>query len=243
MSYPFYLIVLGLLPSVIWLLFFLKRDMHPESPKMILKIFFYGMLAALPAALIEMQYQRLPFGNLVFAHEWQSALFLFLNIAIGVAFVEEFLKYLVVRGKVLRHKELDEPMDLLLYMIIAALGFAALENIFIFLSPESLFYTLGDTLALASFRFVSATFLHALVSGTLGFFMALSYYKTKRRKLFLTTGFSVAVLLHGLYNFSIMELEGILKFGIPIIILSGLAIFIYFGIKYLRKLKGICKID
>ncbi len=49
MNYPIY-IFFGLAPSFIWLLFFLRKDAHPESNPMILKIFFYGMLAAFPSS-------------------------------------------------------------------------------------------------------------------------------------------------------------------------------------------------
>ena len=49
----FILIIFALAPSLIWLLFFLKKDAHPESKRMILKIFFYGILIALPAIFIE----------------------------------------------------------------------------------------------------------------------------------------------------------------------------------------------
>jgi len=52
LSYPFY-IFFGILPSFIWLIFYLRRDVHPEPKSMILKIFFYGMLITLPAILFE----------------------------------------------------------------------------------------------------------------------------------------------------------------------------------------------
>ena len=52
MNYPIY-IFFGLAPSVIWLLFYLRKDVHPESNKMILKIFLYGMIIAVIAAFVE----------------------------------------------------------------------------------------------------------------------------------------------------------------------------------------------
>jgi len=243
MIYPIYLIILAVAPGVIWLFYFLRKDVHPEPKRMILKIFFYGMLATLPAALIERGFQwLLLLKDVSFSAPWQNYIFSFFCIVITIALVEELLKYLVVRGKILSHPEFDEPMDLMLYMIIAALGFATLENIFIFLSGEIFFYTFQETLTLAIFRFISATFLHALCSGTLGFFMALSFCEIKNKGLLFFFGLAIAVLLHGLYNFSIMELGGKLQFGIPLIILVSLAFFVSFGIKRLKKLKSICKI-
>jgi protease PrsW len=242
MTYPFYLLILAVLPGLIWLFYFLNKDDHPEPKGMILKIFIGGMFSALPAAILELAFQRVVPGGIPFIHNFSSPIITFLTIVISVAFVEEFIKYLVVHGQVLRSSELDEPMDLVLYMIIAGLGFATLENIFIFLSPDVFSYTIEETLSLSVFRFISATFLHALCSGTIGFFLALSYCEIKRRWLFLPLGFIIAISLHGLYNFSIMELGGILRFGIPSAVIIILAIFLSLGIKKLRKLKSICKI-
>jgi len=235
MSYPLYLFF-GILPSIIWLLFYLRRDAHPESNRMVLKIFFYGILAALPAILLEM-------GILGFLQElkFSPSLLTFLNIFIGVALIEEFLKYLVVREKVLDHPEFDEPIDIMLYMIIAALGFAAAENILILFSLGPVFL-LGNVFTVSLLRFWGATFLHALCSGSLGYFWALAIFETKKGKNLLVIGLIQAVVLHGLYNFSIMELSGKLSFLIPIAVLVYLAIFLYFSFKKLKKIKSVCKI-
>lgn len=235
MPYSLYLFF-GILPSIIWLLFYLRRDAHPESNSMVLKIFFYGILAALPAILLEM-------GILGFLQElkFSPALLTFLNIFIGVALIEEFLKYLVVREKVLDHPEFDEPIDVMLYMIIAALGFAAAENILIMFSLGPVFL-LGNVFTVSLLRFWGATFLHALCSGSLGYFWALAIFETKNGKNLLAIGLIQAVVLHGLYNFSIMELSGKLSFLIPIAVLVYLAIFLYFSFKKLKKIKSVCKI-
>lgn len=227
MFYPF-LIIFALLPGIIWLLFYLRKDVHPEPNRMVLKIFFYGMLSALLAIFIELGFFLI------------SSIVL-LNIFIGVALVEEFLKYLVVKEKVLKSPEFDEPLDIMLYMIISALGFVTLENLLIFLSPKTFVLNLGETFTLAGFRFVSATFLHALCSGTLGYFLALGFFETKKRGLFLAAGFFIAIILHGFYNFSIMEMTGYLRIILSIIIILGLAIFVSYGFKRLKKLKSVCK--
>lgn len=235
MVYPVY-IIFGVLPSFIWLLFYLRKDSHPESNRMILKIFFYGMIAAIPAILLEMgivgEMSRLNLSPILLS---------ILSIFIGVALVEEFLKYLVVRGKVLRSSELDEPIDVLLYMIIAALGFAASENILILFSLGPTFL-LGEALSITAFRFLGATFLHVLSSGVLGFFLALSFFDLKNRGKFLLLGITLATLLHGIYNFAIIEVEGTLAFLIPILLLLSLAIFLAWGFKRLKKIKSVCKI-
>jgi RsiW-degrading membrane proteinase PrsW (M82 family) len=206
---------------------------------MILIVFFLGMLAAIPAALIEA-------GGFQLLQNFDipKILFSILSIFLLVALIEEISKYLVVKIKVLDHPEFDEPVDVMLYMIIAALGFGAVENILILspISSGSLQFQFFETLTISAFRFIGATFLHALSSATLGYFLALSFFKTKERVKLLISGFLIAIILHGFYNFSIMEIGGNLRFLLPAIILISLAIFVSLGFKRLKKLTSVCKI-
>ena len=234
MNYHF-LIFFGLAPSIVWLLIFLRRDSHPESNRMVLKIFFYGMLAAIPAALLELGFSE-QIALLKIPYLLSQIFYVFL----GIALVEEGVKYLVIKKKVLRDPEFDEPVDAMLYMIIAALGFAALENLLILL-PLNTTFQLFETAVISTVRFVGATFLHALCSGLIGYYIALSFLQPKNRARVVAQGIGLAVLLHGLYNFSIMKIEGNSKFIIPIVILIGLAVFISLGFKRVKKLKSICQ--
>lgn len=236
MNYLIY-ILFGLAPSIIWLLFFLRKDSHPESNGMILKIFFYGMLAAVPAGLIE-----IGFFDIIKSLPIPLLFLQIIYIFLGIAFIEEFFKYLVVQRKVLKNSELDEPVDLMLFMIISALGFAALENLLILL-PLANQFMLVETLTMAVFRFVGATFLHALCAGLIGYFMAIALCApTQKQFKMLALGITIAVFLHGLYDFSIIGIEGNLKFAIPLSILLGLTFFVTWGFTKVKKLKSVCSI-
>ncbi len=244
-------IILGFAPSIIWLLFYLRKDAHPESNRMILKIFFYGMLAAVLAALIEIEISA---GLYFFGGKFLETLpFLFFLVYqfIIIALVEELSKYLIVNEKAINNPEFDEPVDVMLYMIIAALGFAALENILVlFLGQEPIL--LQEAIVISCFRFIGATFLHALCSATLGYFLALSFFEPKKRIKLIFKGVAIATLLHGLFNISIMVIEASLTQGnsillissvaFLIILLSGLAIFVSSGFRKLKTLASICKI-
>ena len=237
MTYPLY-IFLGILPCIVWLLFFLRKDVHPEPNRMVIKIFLYGMLITLPAILIEWVFDigleklKLPFllGSILY---W----------FVGVALVEEVLKYLVVKKKVLSSSELDEPSDLILYMIISALGFAALENILIFLRP-GFFEEFYEPFLLSLTRFLGGTFLHALCSAMLGYFLVLScFYLRNRVKIFLL-GLAIVTTLHGLYDFFIILGERDLRFIIvPGLILVFLAIFVSLSFRKIKSLSSVCKIS
>ncbi len=229
-------IIFGTLPSIIWLLFYLRKDVHPESNLMVIKIFVWGMLSALPAIFLEMGISQV-FADLNLLLTY----LVFFNAFLGTALIEEMLKFLVVKEKVLSNAEFDEPIDAMLYMIIAALGFAASENILILLSSGSKIF-LPQTLEISVLRFWGATFLHALCSGLVGYFLALSLFETKKRLKLISLGLLISITLHGLYNFSIMEIESGLKFLIPLVILISLSIFLIFSFKRLPKIKSICKI-
>ena len=254
-------IALGIAPSIIWLLFYLRKDSHPESNRMVIKIFLYGMLITIVAAEIEIIiFEILNCGTKVLPELGatmpiamqnfcgsvfpQIPAFFMLSLQgfVGIAFVEESLKYLVVREKVLKHSEFDEPVDAMLYMIIVALGFAALENI-LFLLPGKNEMMFSDTMRIIVIRFLGATFLHALCSATVGFFLALSMFHQKNKLKLLASGIIIATLLHGAFNFFIMEIGDGKPYAISalVILLTGLAIFVSFGFKKLKELTSICK--
>jgi len=229
MNYPL-LIFFGLAPSIIWLLFYLRKDARPESNSQVLKIFGYGMLAVIPTALIELgiskQLELIPFSQI---------LILGILCFLGAGLPEEIMKYLVVKIKILSTPEFDEPVDAMLYMIIAALGFAASENILTLFPLKGIL----EIFTVSWFRFMGATFLHALCAGVIGYFLALSFFETKKRFKLTAVGLTSAVALHGLYNFSIIT-EGNLKFIGPAIVLIGLTIFVSYGFKKVKKMKSIC---
>lgn len=230
-------IFFGVAAASIWLTEFLRLDKLPEPIKMILKIFFFGVLVTVPVFLVEYGFaSALSFMNLPPAAA--KVLYWFL----AIAFIEEFFKYSIVRTNVFKSSEFDEPVDCMIYMITSAMGFAALENVLYLLPPAGKIFSFNQTLinsaTIGFFRFIGATFLHALCSGLVGYFLALSLYKA--RPGLTVMGLFVATFLHGLYNFSIMEIISPLKIAIPTVILVGLAVFIALAFKKVKKIKSVC---
>lgn len=259
-------IFFGLTPSIIWLLFYLRKDVHPEPKRMVIKIFLLGALIAPLAAIIEcfpVGYNQITglvcLLRSLFSNFLPESLGIFFYMFLIVGSVEEIFKYLVVKFKVLKDPAFDEPTDVMLYMIIAALGFAAIENILVLFSLEKPFL-IAQVSFLTAYRFILPTFLHTLCSGTIGYFLAKSFFDPKQRRKLLFTGFSLAIFLHGLFNFSIIKIGESLKiihgqiviaderlfvsfFLVLGIILIGLAIFVTIGFKKLKNLKSVCRIE
>jgi len=67
MLFSFY-IVLATLPSLVWLLFYLRKDKHPEPNSMVIKVFTLGILSAFAAVILEKFFiaglEKFPFRGL-----------------------------------------------------------------------------------------------------------------------------------------------------------------------------------
>lgn len=236
-------IILGLLPSLVWLFYYLRKDIHPEPKRMVLRIFLWGALITLPVFFVQMGLAKLLeiIGNSVIVSPLVNNLIYWFVV---IAFTEELFKYLVVKIKVVTSPHLDEPLDVMLYMVIAALGFAALENILYLFAPTdqvSFNEIISRTLTINFIRFIGAVFLHTLCSAVIGYSMAISFCEAKRKKLILVGGILIATALHGLYNFSIITLDGYIRFAIPAVVIITLAFLVFAGFENLKKMKGVCK--
>lgn len=239
-------IAFGLLPSLIWLFYYLGKDMHPEPKKMIIKVFFWGFIITVPTFLVQLSLSWVIAW--LYRFEGFASLTLLVNFIkwfIIISLVEELAKYGTVKFIALGKKEVDEPLDIMLYMVVGALGFASLENVLYIFSPIDglpLDVIVQKTIAISFIRFIGATFLHTLCSALLGYFVALSYFHLNKRRLFTITGIFLAVVLHGLYDFSIITLRSPINFIIPMVILLGLALFIISQFERIKKLKSICNL-
>jgi RsiW-degrading membrane proteinase PrsW (M82 family) len=171
----------------------------------------------------------------------QNSYFFFLNIIIFAPLTEEFLKYLVVKWQVLKNPDFDEPLDAMIYLIISALGFAAVENILnIFLMPD---ITLRLALSQSLARFLSATLLHSLCSGILGYFLARSLLNLRKRHLIFGTGFLLAVAVHSFYNYLawLLDFNKFFTFAMALFLLAMVGL-VGWQFRYLKNQLAICKI-
>jgi RsiW-degrading membrane proteinase PrsW (M82 family) len=230
-------VIFGILPSLVWLSVYLKKDRNPEPKRMIIKIFLWGAVITIPVFFVQIALAFL-LTKTDFTPLITSLIYWFLIIS----FTEEFFKFLVVKFKALNSHHLDEPVDIVIYMVVAALGFAALENVLYLFSPTGQFSfneIIGRTLVISFIRFVGATFLHTLCSAVVGYAVAISHCDQKNRFLEFSFGMAMATLLHGVYNFSIMTLDGYLKVVVPAIVIFALAVLVFSGFERLKKIKSV----
>ncbi len=185
----------GIFPALFWLWFWLKEDKeHPEPKGLIFLTFLIGMATVIFV---------LPFEQLARVHIDNNTL-----LTTSWAAMEEIIKYLAVSLVAFKSAYADEPLDFPIYMITAALGFAALENTLFLVHPLSVSDTTVSLLT-GNLRFLGATLLHAVASSIIGISIGLSFYGTwLEKKLYLVGGILTAISLHSLFNFFIMKNDG-----------------------------------
>ncbi len=130
------------------------------------------------------------------------------------ALIEETLKFLAGYYTTKRKKANDEPIDPVMFMLTAALGFAALENVLFILNPAMI----GDLytgFVTSNLRFVGATLVHLVCSSAVGISLGLAFYKSRTSKLLhLLAGLLIATALHSTFNLLIMKATGMSTFGV-----------------------------
>lgn len=118
---------------------------------------------------------------------WQQ----FVQAFIVVALSEEFSKYIIVKYYAQPKKAFNEPFDGIVYAVMVSMGFACTENIM---------YVLNSGFETAVLRAFTAVPAHATFGILMGYYMGKAKFSSNRLKLNLT-GFFLAVLFHGAYDF------------------------------------------
>jgi RsiW-degrading membrane proteinase PrsW (M82 family) len=228
----------GILPAIIWLMFWLREDgAHPEPNRLIIKTFLFGMVMV-PVAFVLQSAINFTFLSGEGENIIVSGGLLAIGTIILWAFIEEFVKFAAARGGGLKSKANDEPIDVPIYMITAALGFAALENMLFLLSPL-LEGNLADAFLTGNMRFIGATLVHVASSALIGVFGSLSYFfKERMKRLYLASGFFLATLLHAGFNLFIINHKDTAYIGfITVWIFIVLIIILFERIKKIKVSK------
>jgi RsiW-degrading membrane proteinase PrsW (M82 family) len=177
------LLALAIAPALFVFLYIYKKDRYePEPLHLLAWVFFLGALSCIPAGLIELPFPEGVVGSAVVA-----------------PVVEETMKFLVVFLAVYRHPEFDEPMDGIVYATAAGLGFATLENIL---------YVLEGGVVVGIIRAIASVPGHVVFACIWGFALGTAKFRpeNERRGLILT-GLAGAMLMHGIFNFSLEVFE------------------------------------
>ncbi len=187
----------GIIPALLWLFFWLKEDecknqdtvaymCEPEPKPMLFLTFLTGMLIV-PIAILSEKAVYPFLSGIVLISSW--------------SFIEEILKffaYWFINGK---SKFINEATDPAIYMLTAALGFAAAENALFLYQSLATGVTLDNVFVGQALRFIGASLLHVGASGVVGIFIGLAFF---RGKVFQALGFliglALATAIHAIFN-------------------------------------------
>lgn len=177
------LTALAVAPGLAICFFFFYKDAHnPEPARYLLVSFLLGMLAVLPAGIIELRLFRST------PHSIPETLF---TAYFVVGLVEEGAKYLMLRSYGFARSSFDEPLDGIVYAVMVSMGFATLENAG---------YIWRHGYEVAILRMFTSVPAHASFAVVMGYFAGKAKFDPARRPLLLLCGLLGAAFLHGTYD-------------------------------------------
>ena len=184
-----YTLLITILPSLVIIAFFIFSDRFKEPPPLVMKVFLLGILICFPAGYLNGLMFDIFYDGTLFSEDLTSSF-------LGPAWTEEILKFFIFYRYVLREKEFNEPMDGIVYGVVASLGFATYENYdYVFRLAETYNLERIDLAYIRAFSAVPAWFkwmYHGILFGKFVF--------TGKRR-FLSFSLIFPFLFHGAYNF------------------------------------------
>lgn len=184
------------LPVAFWAWYHYRKDRHfPEPVSLLAVAFLLGLVAA---GLSRGLYAGLGVVGLRFDAGWLAdhdslALFAYAMLAIGP--VEELAKLLPFVLVMIRLRHFDEPIDGIVYASFTGLGYAAVENwLYLdYLTPWE-----------AAARGFASPVVHMLFASIWGLLVARAHVAGRPLLPAAASGFAIAALLHGLYDFAVL---------------------------------------
>ncbi len=184
---------LAILPSVLLLLFVVRRNKENRDPMSLLVwLAVLGAVSTIPAVIVE-----LLGGGLLYymGLETGSAVYELVDCFFIVAMIEELGKFLGMLILTWKNKNFDHSYDGVIYGVCSSLGFATLENIL---------YVWSGGIGLGILRAVTAIPLHCSCGVVMGYFYSKAREKANKGEGALgdmAIAYLSAMGIHGLYDF------------------------------------------
>ena len=183
----------AVVPGLILIWFLHTRPDFPQPRTILWATFGLGILVTLPVIILGFIVSILypVVGDLT----GSRPLVLLIQAFLGAAILQESFKYVVLTNYSCQRKRMAEPFDGVVYGVVASLGFAMLENI--------AYVVEGDSLG-AAVRGLTSVPVHGALGAIMGYYIAQSVFDPERRKRYVRLAWVVPVVLHGLYDFSLL---------------------------------------
>ncbi|GIL21888.1 MAG: protease PrsW [Bacteroidota bacterium] len=184
--YALILLAIALAPGVAIGVYIYLKDHHEREPiGLLLRAFLFGFLSVVITLLISMVIEQ--FITIDEASLSEQAVHAFLIVAL----VEEFSKFIFVRGILYNNKHFNEPFDGIVYSVMVSMGFATLENVL---------YAFNGGMGTAIMRMFTAVPAHATFAVLMGFYLGKAKFEHKK-SYYALHALGVATLFHGAYDY------------------------------------------
>ncbi|GEL08098.1 glutamic-type intramembrane protease PrsW [Salisediminibacterium halotolerans] len=176
-------------PGIALLMFlYFKDELEYEPLTAVFKSFIIGMLLVIPVTYFQFVSSEV---SDFFDHPAGAAF-------IQTGFIEEMVKWSAVYLFVFLHNGFQRQYDGIIYASAVALGFASLEN---------LLYIQFIGLDIAFYRALFPVSVHALLGVVMGYYFARAKFHHSRMRPFLGMALLIPIILHGLYQFILIQLS------------------------------------
>jgi protease PrsW len=181
-----FLLALALAPGGAIGLYIYLKDKHEREPVgLLIRSFFFGILSVFVTILISRVI------GLFITIDEQSVGEQAVHAFLIVALVEEFSKFIFVRGLLYNNPNFNEPFDGIVYSVMVSMGFATFENIL---------YVVDGGVGTALMRMFTAVPAHATFAILMGFYLGKAKFEHKKAY-YAVHALGVATLFHGAYDY------------------------------------------
>lgn len=214
-----YLIAIAVLPVIVLAFVVYRQDRYEKEPiGQLVKAFFFGALAILPAIVLE--------RFLVWFTPPMPVLSGVYTGFVVAGFSEELCKLLLLALAVWKSRAFDEYMDGIVYACFVSLGFACFENVSYVFGQD----TFANALVTGSVRAVLSVPGHFLFGVMMGYYFALAKFDPGRRWRYLLRALVVPMLMHGTFD-SLLMIPESMPAGAGLVSGVLFVVFLWFDIR------------
>ena len=188
-----FLILAALAPPLILMGIIYRLDqIEREPPGLLWSLFLRGVLAMVPILVLEMLADQ--FIDFFY---WRPMVYLFLAYFVVPGFIEEGIKYRVLRRRTWNEPNFNYRFDGVVYGVFVSLGFAAVENVM---------YVLTSGFSTAVVRAIFSIPGHAMFGVVMGAALGQAKWlaahgQGQQAAAFLRRAWLLPAILHGAYDF------------------------------------------
>lgn len=185
------LFILAIIPGLAISYYIYWQDKYEREKRLPLALtFLVGMVITVPSLQLEAYADSI--GIQESQNTWMTLFVAFFIVALN----EELAKFLALLIYPFRRSFFNEPFDGIVYSVMIGMGFATLENVL---------YAFKYSWEITVLRAFTAVPAHAVFAIIMGYYAGRAKYDYPNRNQLLLKGFALAVAVHGVYDFLILQ--------------------------------------